>query len=146
MLLIKKTKVKLAFNRQQINPLDLQPRKGVGIDIPFRSKRVFETTYTTAEALRNNLITYFLTGRGERYLNPDFGSPLRPLLFENMTQDNIVDVKRVVEQDLELYFPQVLPSSIDVVGDPSRNLIQFSLSYKVSNTNITDEVVIDFNL
>ena len=42
----------MAFNVQQINPLDLQPSVGIGVGLPFSSNQVFTTTYTTQEALK----------------------------------------------------------------------------------------------
>jgi hypothetical protein len=33
----------MAFNVQQINPLDLQPSVGVGVGLPFTSDQVFNT-------------------------------------------------------------------------------------------------------
>lgn len=136
----------MASNVERINPLDLQPRKGVGLEIPFSANNVFTLNYTTAEALKNNLATYFLTGRGERYLNPEFGSPLRPLLFDQMTEEKTTQIKTVVETDLGIYFPQVEPLEIEVEGIPERNLVQFALRYRINNTNISDEIVIDFEL
>ena len=64
----------MPFNIQQINPLDLQPSVGIGVGLPFSSNQVFNITYTTQEALKSNLINYFLTGQSERFLNPNLGA------------------------------------------------------------------------
>jgi hypothetical protein len=45
----------MAFEVQQINPLDLQPSVGVGVGLPFTSNQVFTTTFTTREAIKANL-------------------------------------------------------------------------------------------
>jgi hypothetical protein len=78
----------MAFNIAKINPLDLQPRKAVGVSIPFSSRAVFNSTYTTQDALKSNLINFLLTNKGERFLNPNFGADLRALLFEQMTLED----------------------------------------------------------
>ena len=31
----------MAFNRRKINPLDLQPRKAIGVSLPLSGKSVF---------------------------------------------------------------------------------------------------------
>ena len=77
----------MAFKVQQINPLDLQPSVGVGVGLPFTSDQVFTTTYTTQDAIKANLINYFLTGKSERFFNPDLGAGLRAVLFDQMTED-----------------------------------------------------------
>ena len=62
----------MAYKVQRISPLDLQPRKAVGVALPFSGKAVFNSTYTTKDAVRNNIINYFLTGKNERVLNLNF--------------------------------------------------------------------------
>ena len=59
----------MAYKVQRINPLDLQPRKAVGIALPFSGRAVFNSTYTSKDAVRNNIINYFLTGKNERVFN-----------------------------------------------------------------------------
>ena len=76
----------MALDVKKINPLDRQPRKAVGLDLPFSGQAVFNSTYQTKDALKINLINYFLTNKGERMLNPTFGSSIRELLFENINQ------------------------------------------------------------
>jgi len=134
----------MAFEVKKIDPLDLQPRKAVGVKLPFSGRAVFNSTFTSKDAIKTNLINYFLTGRGERFLNPTFGNSLRNQLFENITEDRTKIIDRLVRSDLELYFPRVKPSSISTKGIPDSNTIQFSMTYQVLDTNIEDEVIINF--
>ena len=136
----------MAFERQKINPLDLVDSQGVGISLPFESPSVFTSTYTTSDALKTNLINYFLTARGERYLNPTFGSPLRNLLFEQLTQDKVAEISTVVESELAIFFPQVNIQDISVIGIPDTSTVQFTLKYNIEETPIEDELTIDFEL
>ena len=87
----------MAFNVQRINPLDLQPRKAVGVSLPFSSNSVFNSTYTTQDALKANLVNHFLTEKGERYLNPDLGAGLRRLLFDQITEDKKGEIDAVIK-------------------------------------------------
>ena len=134
----------MAFNVRKIDPLDLQPRKAVGISLPFSGKAVFNSTFQTKDAIKTNLINYFLTSRGERYLNPDFGNQLQTLLFENLTQDKVEQIDALIKEDLKIFFPKVEPVEVKTVGEPDSNTVQFSLKYKIKNSNIEDEVVINF--
>ena len=134
----------MAFNSKKIFPIDLQPRKALGVKLPLSAKAVFESTYQTKDAIRNNLINYFLTGIGERYLNPTFGTPVRNLLFENITQDNINNIKTTVNRGLKEYFPLVVPNDFRVTGNPDQNNVSLFLRYSIRDTSIEDEVVINF--
>ena len=133
----------MAFEVKKINPLDLQPRKAVGIEIPFSNKSVFTSNYQTKDSIKNNLINYFLTNRGDRYLNPTFGSILREKLFENVNSDLEDEIRTIVENALEIYFPRVEPKDIIISSDTDNNLIKFYLSYTISQTNISDELLIN---
>ena len=134
----------MPFEVKRIDPLDLQPRKAVGVKLPFSGVAVFNQTYTTAEAIKTNLINYFLTSRGERYLNPLFGNSLQNLLFDNLTQNKVSQIDAIIRADIEFYFPKVDIVEISTNGDPDRNTIEFSMSYKVKDTNIEDELLINF--
>ena len=134
----------MAFEVKKINPLDLQPRKAVGLNIPFRSKDVFSSNYQTKDAIKNNLINFFLTGKGERYMNPTFGNGLQTLLFDQLTEDKVKQIDALIKSDLEFYFPKVQVVNISTEGIPETNTVQFALSYKIKDTNIEDELSINF--
>tara|TARA_R110000803_G_scaffold74714_2_gene138786 strand:+ start:263 stop:673 length:411 start_codon:yes stop_codon:yes gene_type:complete len=129
---------------EKISPIDNQPSKAVGISLPFNGQAVFNSTYQTKDAIKTNIINYFLTARGERYLNPLFGNKLQNLLFDQLTQDKIREIDAIVRNDLKIYFPRVEPVEINTIGTPDNNTVQFTLQYKVRDTNIEDEVVINF--
>lgn len=127
----------------QINPLDLQPSVGVGVALPFTSRTVFTTTYTTREATKANLINFLLTNPGERYLNPTFGAGLSGLLFQQSTQEIVDIVRYKIESGIAQYFPQIDLTSISVDRDVDNNLITISMAYTINNTNIQDQLTIN---
>lgn len=134
----------MAFEAKKINPLDLKPSVAVGVDLPFSGEAVFNSTYETKDALKANLINYFLTNKGERYLNPDFGSDIKKLLFDNLTEDKVDTIEGIVARDINIFFPRIKPSSIDVIADPDQNLVVLQLKYSIIDTNIEDELIINF--
>lgn len=134
----------MAYSVRKINPLDLQPRKAVGVALPFSGKAVFNQTYQTKDAIKNNLINYLLTGEGERYMNPVFGTPLRNLLFENQTQDNISSIRDTIYRAISEYFPRVNISQLDLIGAPDTNTVTLSMRFSVRETNIEEEININF--
>ncbi len=134
----------MAYNVQRINPLDLQPRKAVGVALPFQGRAVFNSTYTTKDATKANLVNFFLTAQYERVFNVNFGAGLRNLLFEQITEDSVATVRSTIQVGLENYFPQVIVNSIKLTPLPDSNTISFELKYSVRETNITDEITINF--
>jgi phage baseplate assembly protein W len=134
----------MAFEVQRINPLDLQPRKAVGVSLPFSSKSVFNSTYTTKDALKTNLINFFLTDKRERFLNPNFGAGLRALIFEQMTVDSQEELIYTIKTGLSQWFPNLIVNSLQVSPSPDTNTVSVYLVYSIAQTNIADELVINF--
>ena len=134
----------MAFTAQQIYPIDFNKSAAGGIDIPFNAPGVFRLNYTTGAAIKNNLINYFLTNPGERFLNPTFGGGLRAFIFEQISNNNIDFLKENINSDLNLFFPNLEIISLEILQNNDNNSITVSLSYRVINTNISDTIEIDF--
>ena len=133
----------MAFNPVQIYPIDLNASKAVGVNIPFSGDAVFISNYLTKDAIKNNLINFFLTNPGERYLNPTFGGGLRPFIFEQITRDNLDFLREDINQKLDLYFPNITINDLVVSGQVDTNQVTVTLNYSVANTNISDNLEIE---
>ena len=135
----------MALNVKQITPLDTQPRKAIGVDLPFSGKAVFNQTFQTKDAIKANLINYFLTGKNERFFNPSFGAGLRSLLFNNITEAELDGIRLQILDDLQLFFPRVEVTNLSLIPNADANTIIFSMRYAIKDSNIEDEVIINFD-
>jgi phage baseplate assembly protein W len=133
----------MAFDPQQIYPIDLNASKAVGVNIPFNAPAVFQSNYLTKDAIKNNLINFFLTNPGERYLNPTFGGGLRAFIFEQITKQETDFLLQDVKDKITLYFPNVDVKSLEISSIEDENTIKIDLTYTVKNTNITDNIEIE---
>ncbi len=136
----------MAYKIQKIDPLDLQPRKAIGVSLPFSGRAVFNSTFQSKDAIRTNLVNFFLTGKGERFLNPTFGSKLGNLLFEQLTDVSIRQLDREIRNSLDIFFPRVKVIELTLSPFPDQNLVSFMLTYQVIDTNIEDEIIINFEV
>lgn len=128
---------------EQIDPLDLRSSVGVGVDLPFSGRAVFNTTYTTQDATKANIINFFLTNKGERYLNPTFGSDIRSLLFENITLESIETLKARISKEIKDFFPRVKQTQFEITGNADQNSIRVYYKYQIINSNVDDEILIN---
>lgn len=135
----------MAYNAQQISPIDFQPSVGVGISLPFNGPSCFNTTFTTQEAIKSNLINWFLTNKGERPLNPNFGGNLRQFIFQQISEDTLEFLQEDINSQLATYFPGVIVDDLEVTAQPDINTINVVLQYQVQNTNISDTLNITFD-
>jgi phage baseplate assembly protein W len=134
----------MAFNPQQINPIDLNPNVAVGVNLPFSGPAVFTSNYTTAQAIKNNIINFFLVNPGEIPMNPTFGGGLRNFIFSQIEEENINGLKENIEFKLEKYFPQVGISSLNVLRDDDNNSLTVELKYYILNSNTQDTIILQF--
>ena len=134
----------MAFGAQQINPQDLDVSQAIGIDLPLNGPSVFKSNFQTKDAIKNNLVNFFLTNPGERYLNPDFGGGLRSFIFEQISNNAIQGLNEDITLKLQENFPKVNVDTLDILREDDNNTIIVSLTYSVLNTNIKDNINIQF--
>lgn len=121
-------------------PIDSEARKAIGFSLPINGNAVFNPTYQTKDQIKANLINYLLTNRGERVFNPNFGADLRSLLFDNVEERTLDDLTSIIQNDISLYFPQIIIENIKFNNNPDNNSINFILTYSIKATNIQDNV------
>ena len=134
----------MAFGAIKKFPNDTRPRVGVGVDIPFSAGGVFTPNYSTREAIKNNLVNYFLTNPGERPGNPTFGGGLRGFIFQQLAEENWDFLKEDIGQKLQTFFPDVIVDKVSVVGNQDYNEVVVNINYAVANTGIEDELNLSF--
>jgi hypothetical protein len=135
----------MAFGAKKIFPIDTRPGTGVGVGLPFNAPGVFTSTYTTQNAIKTNLINFFLTEPGEVYLNPTFGGGLRSFIFEQINNDNIEYLKEDIQSKINQYFPSVVVLDLEVFQHPDYNTLNVVIKYNIVDTAISDEIQIAFN-
>jgi len=135
----------MAFGAQIQYPNDLRPRVGIGCNLPFSEGGVFTPNYTTQEAIKYNLINYFLTNPGERPGNPTFGAGLRRFIFEQITSNNLDFLKEDLETKVKQEFPEVNLQNVVINSDPDTNTVEAQLFYYIENTTIEDDITLNFN-
>ena len=121
---------------------DLNPDVYIGLELPFARSRtgLFGLTETTLEQVGHNIKNLLLTAKGERVMQPDFGSDLRALLFEQ-TDENIEErIEETILESISTWLPYISIQKIDIIQDESNlNLMKvdldFSLNYEPDRFN-----------
>jgi phage baseplate assembly protein W len=131
----------MAFGAVKKYPIDLNARKAVGVSLPFNGNAVFKSTFTTKDAIRNNLINFLLTNPGERVFSSDYGAGLRRYIFENISKGTISDIQNYVESVISKYFPNIEGEAL-ISSNPDFNIIYLTINYSIINTGINDNIQI----
>jgi phage baseplate assembly protein W len=134
----------MSFDAKNINPIDFKKDYAVGINLPFSAPAVFNSNYTTQEAIKNNLSNFFLTNVGERYLFPTFGGNLRATLFEQTSTITVESLKELISISLEEFFSTVQVVELEVLPNEEQQQLVVLLRYNIIDTGISDNLELTF--
>tara|TARA_R100001015_G_C4604448_1_gene159448 strand:+ start:665 stop:1153 length:489 start_codon:yes stop_codon:yes gene_type:complete len=127
----------------------------VGIDLPIRRgddlDGFFATTSTTIEAVKNNIRNLLQTNEGERFFQPNLGLNLRKLLFEHITNENLIGIQNSILDKMEFWLPFVEVRDIQVLSRDNTttvgaNEIRVKILFNIKqDPNTLDSVNLDFS-
>ena len=107
----------------------------VGIEFPldYSQEGFFRKTKTIRQQVKSNIRNLLLTERGERVFQPNFGSNLKSLLFEQITPTTLENIENNIRESLSTWLPYVNVNNLVAVQD-DRNLNQILISLEYSTT------------
>tara|TARA_R110002020_G_scaffold216088_1_gene423470 strand:- start:4380 stop:4784 length:405 start_codon:yes stop_codon:yes gene_type:complete len=132
----------MAYGGKNISLNDLDKNSYIGFGFPFNVPGVFRQTDMSKDAIKANLLNFFLTNPGERYMNSEFGGGLRQFIFEQLQNNTIDSVKGFIISKLGQFFPNIKVRKLEAIPDYNRNQITIKFSYFISNTGESDRVFI----
>ena len=119
----------------------------IGITLPITNGNtgMFAQSTTVFEQVKSNYKNLILTKKGERLMQPDFGTDLYRILFENITEDTLDNARLTVTEATERWMPFLEVINFEVKnpvnGNPHR--IDLSVTYRFrNNPNVTDSITV----
>lgn len=131
-------------------PMDLQPDVAVGVKLPFVSKtgKLFDLSYSTEEQAISNLKNLIFTRRGERVMQPLFGTTLQDSLFEQNDELLKTRIEDSLFEAIDFWLPYIEVTKLTVTpvvavsSDNEEHGVTISL--KVAINGQTSEIPITF--
>ena len=116
----------------------------IGISLPIQiTNTAFSQTFQTSEQVKSNIKNLLLTKRGERILQPEFGSGLQELLFEPNVDDFEGRIEDTINESLEQWLPYVTAEEILVDSSNTlrdNNRINVSVKFRIGDNTDLNEV------
>jgi len=128
----------------RVNPLDLQKNIAIGVSLPFNGPGVFNSTFTTKDQIKSNLVNLLLTSTGERIMNPNFGTFLKRFLFEGITDSNLESLKDNLLNSISIYIPDITVTNIIITPNTDYNSIDLNIDYIINISQFPDQVTVQF--
>lgn len=115
-----------------------------GIASPTKRGNVmFEQTFTSLDAAKSNLRNLLLTKRGERVMQPNFGTGLHSLLFEPMDNEFEQKLQETITDSVRFWLPYITIENIEVdMSDEmkDRHTAGMKIEFTVGNNIETQEL------
>ena len=106
-------------------PLGRQPGSGDGY---------FASTKTTIDAVKEDIKMLLLTQQGERVMQPGLGMNIRRFLFEQITEDSVIEIENDIVASFSKWLPFVSLNDIKVdISDQDRNQIKIDIKFNIAN-------------
>tara|TARA_B100000035_G_C20883874_1_gene501820 strand:- start:255 stop:668 length:414 start_codon:yes stop_codon:yes gene_type:complete len=126
----------------EIKPIDLQPKKALGVRLPFASVgSPFTLNYTTKDQVKSNLINLLLTNPGERFNEPLFGVGIYDQMFKQ--EVNAETLKERIKRQTELFVPEVEVENLEI--SQNEHTVDINIIYRLLANNDMDAVTITLN-
>jgi phage baseplate assembly protein W len=116
----------------------------IGISLPLQVGGTgFIQTYNTTEQIKSNIKNLLLTQKGERILQPEFGSGLHEILFDFNDDDIEGKIENAINEAFELWLPYIVVDSIDIEQTDElkdKNRVNVSITFAVAGNPQLNEV------
>jgi phage baseplate assembly protein W len=131
----------IELGQKLVKDTDAYKDYAIGLSLPLQiGNNSFNTTYQTSEQLKSNIKNLLLTRKGERLLQPEFGSGLHEILFDFNNTDLEIQVEEAITSAMEQWLPFVTIEEIEITttdADKDRNQVSISISFRVGeNVNL----------
>ena len=107
----------------------------IGITLPIQiGNTAFNQSFKTAEQASSNIKNLLLTKKGERIMQPNFGSGLQELLFEFNDDALAEKIEVTVTSALENWLPYITVETINVEAsdfDKDTNTVKISIDFSI---------------
>ena len=117
------------------------------INITFKKHPVTDDLVVSkdASAIKQAIVNLLLTNKGERLMNPTYGSDIRSYLFEPMDFGTANQIKNNIRDTIETFEPRIRVLQISATPNFDDNGFDITMTYNVIGTD-TPPVTVDFFL
>ncbi len=99
------------------------------------------------EDIEQSLIILFSTRFNERVLHHQFGTSFDDFVFEDIGQNMVVNMKKMVSDAVDKYEPRISLESVNVfTQDLAEGSLHVEVTFRIKGTNTRHNLVFPFNL
>ena len=117
------------------------------INITFKKHPVTDDLVVSrdASAIKQAIVNLLLTNKGERLMNPEYGSNIRSYLFEPLDYATASQITTNIRYSIDRWEPRISVSTLKAYPNFDDNGFDVEMTYSVRGTD-TPPVTVDFFL
>ena len=119
------------------------PALGILLPVQRGSQGYYNQGFDAITQVRSNLTNLILTKKGERIMQPDFGCAIHEMVFDELTDDFLTEVRGTIEEAVQIWLPFVIITDLKLRKDDKTQQVFIGLSYQIkSGVSITDTITL----
>ena len=103
---------------------------------------VFAQSFSTEEQALSNLKNLLLTIRGERYMQPTFGTRIREAVFQPNTENLVEFIQETITESINRWLPYINLHGIDVVRNVDDHTFTIKIIFNVTEIGANRVIVL----
>ena len=119
--------------------------QGWGFPPRFNNRFAEVKLVSEDEDIKESLKILLSTSPGERIMQPTYGCGIRSLVFENINESTLTQIKDLIERAVLFFEARIRLDNIEVdSGEQAEGLLKIQLNYTVRTTNSRGNIVYPF--
>jgi phage baseplate assembly protein W len=117
---------------------------GTGWAFPpaFDGRTLHALTVSQDQDVRESLRILLSTVPGERVMHPTYGCGLQRMVFENITESTLTEIRSLVEKAVLFFEVRITLDQVEIdTADLYEGVLKLQLNYTIRSTNVRDNLV-----
>ena len=119
-------------------PVERVSRSFKDLSMSFKANPLNDDLITlkNESAIARSIRNIVFTSPGEKIFNPEFGSEISKVLFENIDEISAISIKDEIETSIRNYEPRVQLEEVDIEPNYDNNQFDVRINYKIVGIDV----------
>ena len=119
-------------------PVERVSRSFKDLSMSFKANPLNDDLITLKNeaAIARSLRNIIFTSPGEKFFNPDFGSNISKVLFENIDEISAIQIKEEIELSIKNFEPRVSLQEVEINPDYDNNQFDVTINYRITGIDV----------
>ena len=119
-------------------PVERVSRSFKDLSMSFKANPLNDDLITlkNESAIARSIRNIVFTSPGEKFFNPDFGSNISKVLFENIDEISAIQIKEEIELSIKNFEPRVRLTEVEINRNYDNNQFDVTINYKITGIDV----------